>query len=212
MIGHIRGKLVEAQPTRVCVECGGLGYEVLIPLSSYGKLPAVGAEVFLRTHLTVREDAHILFGFATEEERELFRLLIDKVSGVGPVLALKVLSGVNPDQFKACVMSGDAKTLSKLPGLGKKTAERIIVELKDKMSFAPAGASPAPAAPGSPAQVAQAGGAGADARFNDAVGALAALGFKQADAWVTVRDLLARPESATLNVEAIVREAIKKLT
>ncbi len=212
MIGHIRGKLVEAQPTRVCVECGGLGYEVLIPLSSYGKLPAVGAEVFLRTHLTVREDAHILFGFATEEERELFRLLIDKVSGVGPVLALKVLSGVNPDQFKAWVMSGDTQTLSKLPGLGKKTAERIIVELKDKMSFAPAGASPVPTGtPGSPAQMAQAG-AGADARFNDAVGALVALGFKQADAWVTVRDLLARPESATLNVESLVRKAIQSLT
>ena len=211
MIGHIRGKLVEAQPTRVCVECGGLGYEVLIPLSSYGKLPAVGAEVFLRTHLTVREDAHILFGFATEEERELFRLLIDKVSGVGPVLALKVLSGVNPDQFKACVMSGDTKTLSKLPGLGKKTAERIIVELKDKMSFAPTGTASATNAAGSSAQIAPAA-AGADARFNDAVGALVALGFKQADAWVAVRDRLALPDAADLSVESLVREAIKKLT
>lgn len=210
MISHIRGKLLEAKPTSLCVECGGLGYEVNIPLSSYGKLPAIGAEVFLRTHLTIREDAHILFGFATEEERELFRLLIDKVSGVGPVLALKVLSGMNVDQFKACVISGDTKTLSKLPGLGKKTAERIVVELKDKLNLGPVSGSGAELSGGS-AQMAPAGG-DEDGRFSDAVGALVALGFKQTDAWTAVRNLLGKPESKTLTLEQIVREAIKSLT
>jgi len=199
---------VEAKPTAVCVECGGLGYDVHIPLSSFGKLPAIGAEVYLRTHLTIREDAHILFGFATEEERELFRLLIDKVSGVGPVLALKVLSGMNVDQFKACVLSGDTKTLSKLPGLGKKTAERIVVELKDKLSLGPVSSTGMDISGGS-AQIAR---TGENAAFHDAVGALVALGFKQADAWTAVRNLLGKPESKDMKLEEIVREAINSLT
>ena len=136
MITFLQGKLVEALPTQVVVEVNGVGYEVLIPLSSFDKLPAPGQPVKLLTQLIVREDAHILYGFATAAERDLFRLLINNVSGIGPKTALNILSGMNAVAFRGAVANGDVKSLSQISGVGKKTAERIVVELRDKIGAA----------------------------------------------------------------------------
>src|SRR5213076_2943757 len=130
------GNLVNALPTLATVDVNGVGYEVFIPLSSYDKLPAVGQMVHVLTHLHVREDAHILYGFMTTPERDLFRLLVNNVSGIGPKLALAVLSGMSVTNFKAAVVNSDVAALSKISGLGKKTAERIVLELKDKLGVA----------------------------------------------------------------------------
>src|SRR5712671_3421607 len=130
MIHFLHGKLVEALPTQVTVKVNGLGYEVLIPLSSYDKLPPPGQEVKLLTHLAVREDAHTLYGFVTKAERELFRLLVNSVSGIGPKTALNILSGISATAFRGAVANSDVKSLSQISGVGKKTAERIVVELK----------------------------------------------------------------------------------
>src|SRR5688572_19015431 len=127
MITFLHGKLVEALPTQVTVDVHGVGYDVLIPLSSYDKLPAPGQEVKLLTHLAVREDAHVLYGFMTAQEREMFRLLINTVSGIGPKIALNVLSGMSVLAFRGAVASNDVKALSQINGVGKKTAERIVV-------------------------------------------------------------------------------------
>src|SRR5215471_20884247 len=136
MISFLHGKLIEALPTQVVLEVNGVGYEVLIPLSSYDKLPQPGQELKLLTHLAVREDAHTLYGFATSAERDLFRLLINTVSGIGPKIALNILSGVSVTAFRGAVAGGDVKALSQISGVGRKTAERIVVELKDKIGAA----------------------------------------------------------------------------
>src|SRR5262250_483497 len=129
MITFLHGKLVEALPTQITVDVNGVGYEALIPLSSFDKLPQPGGEVKLLTHLQVREDAHVLYGFMSAAERDLFRLLVNHVSGIGPKTALDVLSGSSVASFKANVVAGDVASLSKVKGIGKKTAERIVVEL-----------------------------------------------------------------------------------
>ena len=126
MITFLHGKLVEALPTQVTVDVNGVGYEALIPLSSYDKLPAPGQEVKLLTHLVVREDAHTLYGFMSTAERDLFRLLINTVSGIGPKIALNVLSGISVTAFRGAVANGDVKALSQISGVGRKTAERIV--------------------------------------------------------------------------------------
>src|SRR5580700_850289 len=169
MITYLHGKLIEAIPTQVTVEVNGVGYETLIPLSSFDKLPAPGQTVKLLTHLVVREDAHILYGFMTAAERQLFRLLINSVSGIGPKTALNILSGINVAAFRGAVAGGDIKMLSQISGVGKKTAERIIIELKDKIGKAGALES---------ASADRALSSG-DQKINDAVLALMALGFKQ---------------------------------
>ncbi|HEY2140224.1 MAG TPA: Holliday junction branch migration protein RuvA [Chthoniobacterales bacterium] len=133
MITFLQGKLVSALPTQAIVDVAGVGYEIFIPLSSYDKLPAAGQAVQVLTHLHVREDAHILYGFMTAAERDLFRLLVNNVSGIGPKLALAVLSGMSVSNFKSAVVNADIASLSKISGLGKKTAERIVLELKDKL-------------------------------------------------------------------------------
>ena len=133
MITFLNGKLIEALPTLAIVEVNGVGYEALIPLSSFDKLPLPGQPVKLLTHLVVREDAHVLYGFVTAAEREMFRLLINTVSGIGPKIALNILSGINVTAFRGAVASGDVKMLSQISGVGKKTAERIVIELKDKV-------------------------------------------------------------------------------
>ena len=127
MITFLHGKLVEALPTQVTVDVNGVGYEALIPLSSYDKLPAPGQEFKLLTHLVVREDAHILYGFMSKPERDLFRLLINTVSGIGPKIALNVLSGINVTAFRGAVASGDIKSLSQISGVGKKTDRKSVV-------------------------------------------------------------------------------------
>ena len=129
MISFLHGKVVEALPTQVIIEVAGVGYEVLIPLSSYDKLPAPGQEVRILTHLAIREDAHILYGFMTAPERELFRLLVNTVSGIGPRIALNVLSGMNVASFRGAIATADVKALSQISGVGKKMAERMVVEL-----------------------------------------------------------------------------------
>src|ERR1051325_11183916 len=164
MITFLEGKLVDVLPTQVTVAVQGIGYEVLIPLSSYDKLPAPGGMVRLLTHLAVREDAHVLYGFMTAAERELFRLLIHNVSGIGPKIALNILSGMNATAFRGAVANGDVKALSQISGVGKKTAERIVVELKDKVGAAGAWE----------ASSAKRGLSDADQKINDAVLALMA--------------------------------------
>ncbi|MDX1952743.1 MAG: Holliday junction branch migration protein RuvA [Verrucomicrobiota bacterium] len=200
MITFLHGKLAEALPTQVVVEVGGIGYEVLIPLSSFDKLPAIGGEIRILTHLAIREDAHVLYGFMTAQERELFRLLINHVSGIGPKIALNVLSGMNVVAFRGAVANGDVKSLSQISGVGKKTAERIVVELKDK--FGAAGALEATSA--TRALTAD------EQKINDAVLALMALGFKQVEAHDSVRAALQKLGPDT-GVEALVRASLKKV-
>lgn len=199
MITFLHGKLVEALPTQVVVDVNGVGYEVLIPLSSYDKLPQPGSEVKLLTQLIVREDAHILYGFASAPERDLFRMLINNVSGIGPKTALNILSGINAVAFRGAVAQGDVKALSQISGVGKKTAERIVVELRDKIGAA--GAWEAASATRSLSA--------ADQKLNDAVLALMALGFKQVEAHDSVRAAQAMlgPQAST---EELVRASLKK--
>ena len=132
MIGFLRGRLTAKHPPQLLVDVGGVGYELEAPMSTFYGLPATGAEVSLFTHLVVREDAHILFAFGTERERKLFRELL-KVSNVGPKLALALLSGMNVESFLACIEAQDVDTLVRIPGVGRKTAERLVVEMRDRI-------------------------------------------------------------------------------
>jgi holliday junction DNA helicase RuvA len=199
MITFLHGKLVEALPTQVTVDVNGVGYEVLIPLSSYDKLPQPGQGVRILTHLVVREDAHILYGFMSTAERDLFRLLINTVSGIGPKIALNVLSGISVTAFRGAVANGDIKALSQISGVGKKTAERIVVELRDKIGAAGAWE----------ASSAQRALSPDDQKLNDAVLALMALGFKQVEAHDSVRKVQATLGS-NATVEDLVRACLKK--
>ena len=198
MISFLQGKLAEALPTQVVIDVNGVGYEMFIPLSSFDKLPQPGSQVKLLTHLAVRDDAHVLYGFMTKTERDLFRLRIRHVSGIGPKIALNVLSGTTPASFRAAVASGDVKVLSGVSGVGKKTAERIVVELKDKLgdetAFGSAGGVPISAD---------------EQKISDAASALIALGSKPKDAQDAVRGAVAilGPDAA---VDAIVRAALSK--
>jgi len=199
MITFLHGRLVEALPTQVTVDVNGVGYEVLIPLSSFDKLPQPGTDVKLLTQLVVREDAHTLYGFMTAAERELFRLLINNVSGIGPKIALNILSGMNPVTFRGAVANGDVKALSQISGVGKKTAERVVVELRDKIGAAGAWEASSAQRVLSPA----------DQKINDAVLALMALGFKQVGAHDAVRAAQGTlgPQAT---IEDLVRAALKK--
>jgi len=199
MISFLDGELVEALPTQVVILVQGVGYLVHIPLSSFDRLPAPGGRVRLLTHLVVREDAHLLFGFLTSAERDLFRLLIQHVSGVGPKIALALLSGMSVGQFKAAVVNGDLNALAKISGLGRKTAERIILELKDKIGVAAAW------------ELAAAGRNDKQAKGNDAVLALLSLGFKQIEAQKAVREILSSQKTDDINTEELVRQALKLL-
>ncbi len=199
MITFLEGTLVEALPTHAVIAVHGVGYHVLIPLSSYDKLPSPGSQIKILTHLQVREDAHVLFGFMTSAERDLFRLLVNNVSGIGPKTALDVLSGITVRNFKAAVVEGDAKLLSQVKGIGKKTAERIIVELKDKVGVAAVWEAASAAHAPTPLEL-QAG---------DAVAGLISLGYKQVEAHKAVREVMEKSEAAT--TEDFVRQALKLL-
>lgn len=201
MIAFLVGQLVQSFPTHVTLDVGGVGYEVLIPLSSYDRLPPGGEQVRLLTHLQVREDAHVLYGFMTEGERDLFRLLLNNVSGVGPKLALAVLSGMSVASFKAAVVAADTTSISKLKGLGKKTAERIVLELRDKVGVAAAWEAASAANAPSPAE----------ASLNDAVLALISLGYKQVEAHKAVRQIRDAAPAGKLAVDELVRRALKLL-
>ena len=196
MIARLRGKIIEAFPNRLVVDCGGVGYQAIIPISTYDHLhPTEGATVDLRTHLHIRENAHTLYGFATEEERDVFLLLIDRVSGIGPAIALAILSGMPVNMFKSAVVAGDSVLLSKTKGIGKKTAERIILELKDKVGVTDTWQDAASGQVSSQA---------ADAEL-----ALIALGYKQVDARKAVRAILDSDPSST--TESLVRGALRAL-
>jgi len=200
MITFLRGHLAESFPNRAVVDVGGVGYGVHIPISTYDALPGVGQPVRLLTHLQVREDAHDLYGFASEEERDLFRLLINQVSGIGPKLALAVLSGMPVATFKACVARNDLAALSRIKGVGKKTAERRVVELRDKVGVAAAWEA-ATAGQTPPLQ----------SHANDAVLALVSLGYRQPDAHKAVEQFL-KDTSGEPGTDVILRGALRSLT
>jgi Holliday junction DNA helicase RuvA len=193
LIGRLTGRLLAKQPPLLVIDVHGVGYECEAPMSTFYKLPAVGEAVSLQTHLTVREDAHLLFAFATSQERTLFRDLI-KVSGVGPKIALATLSGISVEDFWATVRNGEIGRLTKVPGIGKKTAERLVVELRDKSGAADLSGLGigAVAVPHSPVQEARA--------------ALESLGYKPAEA----QKLTEAVGGADLSAEQIIREALKR--
>lgn len=196
MIARLRGRVLEAYPNRLVVDVQGVGYEVLVPLSTFDRLHAVeGLEVDLRTHLHIRETAHTLYGFASEEERDVFLMLIERVSGIGPAIAMAVLSGLPVAKFKSCVVAGNVVELSRIKGLGKKTAERIVLELKDKVGVTDTWQD---------AAVGAVSPSAADAEL-----ALIALGYKQVDARKAVRKVLEEHEGAA--VEVLVRGALRAL-
>jgi holliday junction DNA helicase RuvA len=193
MIGRLRGTVIESRPPHVLLEVGGVGYELNCPLPTCADLPARGHEAVLYTQLLVREDDQSLFGFGSSLERDLFRALI-KVNGVGPKLALALLSTIRPDALRGIVEAGNADALTKVPGVGKKTAQRLIIDLKgglDNLSTGPAMAAPAQAGAASPA--------------DDAIAALVALGYRPAEAQRLVASI-SRPEH---NSEQLIRLALR---
>ena len=177
MIGRLTGVLLEKQPPAILIDVHGVGYELEASMSTFYSLPECGETVTLHTHLVVREDAQLLYGFFTQSERLMFRTLI-KISGVGPKLALTILSGMSAEDFSRCVMQGDSKALTQLPGVGKKTAERLVVELKDRLDKDAAVKLPGQA------EVIDIDEANP---VNDAVSALISLGFKAQQASQMVR-------------------------
>ncbi len=206
MIGRIRGTLIEKSPGQALVECGGLGYEVDIPYTTFFHLPEPGQDVTLHTHFAVREDAQSLYGFASRLDRDLFRLLV-KVNGVGPKLAVGILSGLDAQQFIRCVEGRDINALVKLPGVGKKTAERLLIEMADRISqlegqFVPASMGNAEAVAGS-SQLAIAGTDPAD----EAEAALVALGYKPQEA----ARAITRVAEDGMSSEALIRLALRNM-
>jgi Holliday junction DNA helicase RuvA len=192
MIGRVAGILVEKSFPQVIVSCNGVGYEIDVPMSTFYPLPRTGEEVTLLTHLVVREDAHLLFGFLTAAERTAFRQLL-KISGVGPKVALSVLSGMSVDDLSAAVAAEDAARLTKIPGIGKKTAERLVLELRDKLPKV----LPVPRDAGAPE------GSAASA---DVVNALLGLGYNEREAQAAVKQL-----PGDLQIADAIRQALKHL-
>ena len=193
MIGSLIGLIKEKTPSAILLEVNGIGYEISIPLSTSFQLPKVGESAFLLTHLVVREDQHSLYGFATEEERKLFRALI-KISGVGAKLAITILSGTNVTGFIQSVVNEDIDALVHLPGIGKKTAERLVVEMKDKISEI-----------SDEQQNLQ--DSGVNSAVAEAINALVNLGNKTKDA----KNILDKIDSEELSVEDLIRQALKSL-
>jgi holliday junction DNA helicase RuvA len=192
MIGRLTGKLVHKQPPLLTLDVGGIGYEIEAPMSTFYKLPGVGETITLQTHLTVREDAHLLFGFATLAEKSLFRELI-KVSGIGPKLALSVLSGMGVEDFWEAARGAEVARLTKIPGVGRKTAERLVVEMRDKAGAAQSAAIATPSAvPASPLQEARA--------------ALTALGYKPAE----IQRFTEAVHRDGMTTEQIIQEALRR--
>lgn len=196
MIGRLRGTLAEKQPPYLLIDVGGVGYEVEAPLSTFSSLPVVGAETELFTQLVVRDDAHLLFGFATRRERSMFRALT-RISGVGAKLALAVLSGMSPDEFSACIAEGDVTRLTRLPGVGKKTAERLLVELRDKLDV--------PVTSGGFGAISA--GSAEGSASGDAVAGLLALGYKPAEA----ERALGRIDASGKSSEDLIREVLRSM-
>ena len=191
MIGSIRGRLLEKNPPQILVETNGVGYEIDVPMSTLYNLPDIGAEVFLYTHYVVREDAELLFGFSTKAERSLFRLLI-RISGIGPKIALSILSGISASILAQDVSQAEPGLLTRIPGVGKKTAERIVLELKGKIDTVVGSAD------------SQTPTSGAKA---DIISALVSLGYSEREALQAVKGL-----AADVTVNDGIREALKALS
>jgi Holliday junction DNA helicase RuvA len=200
VIGFLRGRLIHKAPPQLLLDVQGVGYEVEAPMNTFYDLPALGEEVKLHTHLVVREDAHILFGFATENERMLFRTLI-KVNGVGPKLALTILSGQSTEEFYRCVDDNDVKGLVRLPGVGQKTAERLIIEMRgrlpelNKLSVSIDRPGPVVSLSASPKQ--------------EAISALCALGYKPPEAARMVQSIAVEDKSCEDIIRLALRGAVK---
>lgn len=201
MIGRLIGKLIEKKPPHLLLDVQGVGYEVQSPMTTFYELAETGCEVVLHTHLVIREDAHQLYGFATLDARRLFRSLI-KVNGVGPKLALTILSSMQPNEFVFTINNNDASALVRLPGVGKKTAERLIIEMRDRLKEWDLGASQ-PASQ----QTGQPDFKPAYTKINDAISALIALGYKPQDASKVVTRVGKDFESS----EEIIRHALKEI-
>ncbi len=193
MIGSLRGRLLSKQAPQIVIECNGIGYEVETPMSTFLDLPASGSELFLHTHLVVREDAQILYGFASDDERLLFRTLL-KVNRVGAKMALGILSAMTANDFRRCVEYEDTTTLSKIPGVGKKTAERLIVEMRDRIDKV---------VPTTAGAVPLTGEASARSEAHDA---LVALGYKAKE----VNKLISKLDTDDKSAEDIIRHALKQ--
>jgi holliday junction DNA helicase RuvA len=192
VIGHLRGRLVRKAPPALIIDVSGVGYELEAPMSTFYRLPEVGSEVELATHLVVREDAHLLYGFATEDERRLFRDLL-RVTGIGPKIGLALLSGIDVDTFMRCVEAQDVDVLTRIPGIGRKTAERLLIEMRDRIRAL--GQLPA---------IAPVPGSVAGARA-EAYAALVALGYRP----VEVNRLLQGVEQDGAGTEELIRRALQ---
>jgi holliday junction DNA helicase RuvA len=195
MIGFLRGRLAQKHPPALLVDVNGVGYELEAPMSTFYVLPAIGEPVMLHTHLVVREDAQLLYGFATEAERRLFRDLL-RVSGVGPKIGLALLSGISVDAFMLCVESGDVGSLTRIPGVGRKTAERLVVEMRDRIKAL---------GEGLPAGLTSAAGEAGGAVQAEAFAALVALGYRP----VEVTKLLKGVAAEGLSTEELIRQALQ---
>jgi holliday junction DNA helicase RuvA len=195
MISHLRGKLVQKSPTEITIDVNGVGYQVHIPLSTFEKIDKLNGEVNILTYMHVREDAMILFGFATESEREIFRLLIS-VSGIGPKIAQGILSGINTSDLREAILLGNIEALTSISGVGRKTAERIILELRSKLGkidFAEISSTP------SSSQLKS---------RSEAIVALLSLGFNRTNAEQTIRNILNESANKELSVEELIKMAL----
>jgi Holliday junction DNA helicase RuvA len=192
MIGRLVGTLVRKQPPELLLDVDGVGYELEAPMTAFYDLPALGQEVTLFTHLVVRDDAHLLFGFSERRQRDLFRALL-KVSGVGPRVGLAILSGLTAENLVSCITVGDVGQLTRIPGIGRKTAERLIVDLRDRLESSVDGESSVPGGTANPEQ--------------DAISGLVALGYRSGDAARAVRE----SDTHGGSVEEIIRGALQKL-
>lgn len=195
MIGFLRGLVVEKQPTRILLDVRGVGYELSVPVSTSERLAPENGEVTLLTYLHVREDAMQLYGFSTQEEKKLFQDLLS-VSGVGPRVALGIISGCRVDEFYSSIRQADIRRLTNLPGIGKKTAERLVLELKDKIKETGAAEAPAPAP-------------GKEARITEALLALQSLGYNRTNAEKVLQQIAAG--QTEVSTEALVKEALRRL-
>ena len=193
MIGSLRGRLARKQPPQIILECGGIGYEIETPMSTFFELPETGSEVFLHTHLVVREDAQVLYGFATEQEKALFRSLL-RISGVGAKMGLAILSGMTVGDFQRCVEYEDSARLVKIPGVGKKTAERLIIEMRDRIEVTSADLA-----------VGKTHAIRSDPR-NEAFDALVSLGYRANE----INRLLGKLDIAEKSAEDIIRLALRQ--
>ncbi|WP_371195479.1 Holliday junction branch migration protein RuvA [Glaciecola sp. SC05] len=206
MIGRLRGIIIEKLPPDILLDVGGVGYEVQLPMTSFYQLPELQAEVTLYTHFVVREDAQLLFGFTDRQERSLFRVLI-KANGVGPKLACTILSGMSAGQFMQAVLHEDITALVKMPGVGKKTAERLVVELKDKLKDIEApSANYSNSTMHNPIEATPILAPVASAK-DEAIGALVALGYKRAQAETSIRNVFTEDASS----EQLIRDALKAM-